>query len=72
MDPMYKGKYNVNDENDCIVFLNIDAGEYITFKADGKTYYISDDTAKETEEAYELLRDLYADIYGHDGCNEAD
>ena len=72
MDPMYKGKYNVNDENDCIVFLNMDAGEYITFKADGKTYYISDDTAKETEEAYELLRDLYADIYGHDGCNEAD
>ena len=55
MEPMYKGKFSVSGESDCIVFLNLDSDSYITFQADGTTYFISGDTDEETQTVYTQL-----------------
>jgi hypothetical protein len=57
MDPIEKGVYNVNGEKNCVVFLNLDSNNYITFKADGKVYYINGNNTEETQLIYQKLTD---------------
>ena len=55
MDPIYKGKFAVNDESGCIVFINLDSKYFMTFSVDGKTYYISGQSDEETEGIYNAV-----------------
>ena len=55
MPPVVKGKCSVDGEKGCIVFINFDAGEYIRFTYDGRTYYVSGGTAEETEAAFQQI-----------------
>ena len=55
MDPIEKGVYNVNGEKNCVVFLNLDSNDYLTFRADGKVYYINGNNAEETQLIYKQL-----------------
>ena len=55
LDPIEKGKYSVEGEYGCIVFLSYDADRYIKITAEGKTYYISGATEEETENLYSQL-----------------
>ena len=52
MKPMYKGKFNVNDEGGCITFLNLDTKNYITLVVDDKKYYINGASDEETEKTF--------------------
>jgi Predicted membrane protein len=52
IEPVEKGKYTVEGESGCIVFISYDADKYIRFTSNGKTYYISSGTAEETENIY--------------------
>ena len=56
MESIAKGKFKVNGENGCTLFLNPEVGKYIKIKTNDKTYYISDNTEKETIELYESLK----------------
>ena len=55
MEPLYKGKFTVDDQSNCIIFLNIESDSYITFSYSDQTYYISCDTDAETKEIYNEL-----------------
>ncbi len=55
MEPMYKGKFTVDEQGDSIIFLNLESKNYITFSYDGQTYYLSGETGEETVEVYEKL-----------------
>ena len=59
MDPKYKGKYYVNDESGCIVFLDLNTKKYMTVSADGKKYYINGESNGESEKVYsEVLNQI--------------
>ncbi|MCR5292418.1 MAG: hypothetical protein K6E28_05980, partial [Eubacterium sp.] len=61
MEPMYKGKYNVNDESGCIVFLNLDTKNYINVSAGGKNYYINGPSDEETEKIFNLVLEQFTE-----------
>ena len=56
MENVAKGTYTVNGENGCKLYLNPQAGRYIKIVTEGKTYYISGNTAEETNALYESLK----------------
>ena len=59
MDPKYKGKYYVNDESGCIVFLDLNTKKYMTVSSDGKKYYINGVSNEESEKVYsEVLNQM--------------
>ena len=55
LDPVYKGKCTVEEKSNCRLFINADAGHYISFTADGLTYYISGMTSEETDNVYKQI-----------------
>ncbi len=55
MEPLYKGKFTVDDQSNCIIFLNLEAEDYIYFSYNGQTYYLSCDTSEETQKIYDEL-----------------
>lgn len=55
LDNVAKGIYTVNGETRCKLFLNPKSGKYIKLVTTGTTYYISDNTAEETDEIYRFL-----------------
>ncbi|SCW62166.1 hypothetical protein SAMN02910456_02216 [Ruminococcaceae bacterium YRB3002] len=55
MDNLQKGKYMVNGESGCVVFLDLNADSYLVIHADGKTYYINCTDVQETAEIYEEI-----------------
>ncbi|MCR5291272.1 MAG: DUF5808 domain-containing protein [Eubacterium sp.] len=61
MEPMYKGKYNVNDEGGCIVFLNLDTKSFINVSAEGKNYYINGTSDEETEKIFNLVLEQFTE-----------
>ena len=52
---LYKGKFNVNGDNDCRVFLNPEEGSYLRIVTNEYTYYISAFTSEETRAIYDTL-----------------
>lgn len=61
MDPMYKGRYNVNGFEDCTVFINYESSHYITFYYDGSTYFRTGGTDEETVEVFDQLYAIWKD-----------
>ena len=55
MENVLKGKYAVNGDSGCTLFLNPRAEEYIKIVTKDKTYYISGNTKEETLKLYEEL-----------------
>ncbi|MEE6208540.1 MAG: DUF5808 domain-containing protein, partial [Alphaproteobacteria bacterium] len=55
MENVAKGTWTVNGEAGCKLFLNPQAGKYIKIVTSDKVYYISENTAEETESLYEKL-----------------
>lgn len=55
LENVAKGTFSVNGEAGCKLFLNPQSGKYIKIVTNDKTYYISDNTADETEELYRFL-----------------
>ena len=56
MENVAKGNYTVNGENGCRLYLNPQAGRYIKIVTAKQTYYISGNTAEETDALYEILK----------------
>ena len=57
MDYIQKGRYTVNGEGDCIVFLNLNADNYIVLRSDGRTYYINGNDEDQTRALFEQITD---------------
>ena len=55
LENVAKGTFSVNGKAGCKLFLNPQSGKYIKIVTKDKTYYISDNTADETEELYRFL-----------------
>ena len=55
MENVAKGTWTVNGEAGCKLFLNPQAGKYIKIVTSDRVYYISENTAEETEKLYEKL-----------------
>ena len=56
MENVAKGNFTVNGENGCRLYLNPQAGRYIKIVTADRTYYISANTAEETDALYEILK----------------
>lgn len=56
MENVAKGIFTVNGENGCKLYLNPKAGRYIKIVTEKQTYYISGNTAEETDALYESLK----------------
>ena len=52
---IYNGKFVVNGEKNCLVFMNLESDSYIDIRTKGKTYYISGSTEKETKAVYDRI-----------------
>ncbi len=55
MDNCLKGKFTVNGEAGCTLFMNPQADMWIKINTNEKTYYISDNTKEGTESIYEAI-----------------
>ena len=55
MENVAKGTWSVNGEAGCKLFLNPQTGKYIKIVTSDRVYYISENTAEETEALYEKL-----------------
>ena len=55
MENVAKGTFAVNGKGGCKLFLNPQAGKYIKIETSDRVYYISENTAEETESLYEKL-----------------
>lgn len=55
IDNLYKGVFTVDGKNGCRLFMNPEAGKYIKITTGDRTYYISGNSAEETEALYSDL-----------------